>query len=111
MRVYTGAGAPKRFSDFSIRTCHEIRFGYRLPLRQTQGFIDSLFRWFGAQLSCPDYTVLSKRIAKLDIKVPKYRAKKDKPDDTVHAIAIDSTGLKRFGRGEWGVIKTAVRPF
>jgi len=41
-RVYDGTGAPKRYSDFAIRTCHEIRLVYRLPLRQTQGFIDSL---------------------------------------------------------------------
>ena len=32
--------------------------------------------------------------------VPWYQ-KEDKPDDAIHAIAIDSTGLKRFGRGEW----------
>ena len=59
-------------------------------------------------LACPDYTVLSKRLAELDIKVPKYRIKRDKPDDTVHAIAIDSTGLKRFGRGEWHQEKYAL---
>ncbi len=100
-RVYDGTGIPKWYSDFAIRTCHEIRLVYRLPLRQTQGFIDSLFRQMGIDLACPDYTVLSKRLSELDIKVPKYRIKKDKPDDAVHAIAIDSTGLKRFGRGEW----------
>ena len=100
-RVYDGTGTPKWYSDFAIRTCHEIRLVYRLPLRQTQGFIDSLFRQMGIDLACPDYTVLSKRLSELDIKVPKYRIKKDKPDDAVHAIAIDSTGLKRFGRGEW----------
>ena len=32
--------------------------------------------------------------------MPKYK-KTDKPLDGVHAITIDSTGLKRFGRGEW----------
>ena len=100
-RVYDGTGAPKRYSDFAIYTCHEIRLVYRLPLRQTQGFIDSLFRQMGIDLACPDYTVLSKQLADLGIKVPKYNLKKDQPDDTVHAIAIDSTGLKRFGRGEW----------
>lgn len=100
-RVYTGQGAPRRYSDFAIRTCYEIRLVYRLPLRQTQGFINSLFRQLRVDLSCPDYTVLSKRLAELDIKIPKYRVKKDRPDATVHAIAIDSTGLKRFGRGEW----------
>lgn len=100
-RVYDGTGAPRNYSDFAIRTCHEIRLVYRLPLRQCQGFIDSLFRQMGVELSCPDYTVLSKRLAQLDIKVPTYRVKKDTPEPGVHAIAIDSTGLKRFGRGEW----------
>ena len=100
-RVYNYTGAPKRYSDFAIRTCHEIRLVYRLPLRQSQGVIDSLFRQMGIDLDCPDYTVLSKRLAKLDIKVPQYRIKKDRPDESVHTIAIDSTGLKRFGRGEW----------
>jgi hypothetical protein len=100
-RVYDGTGAPKCYSDFAIRTCHEIRLVYRLPLRQSQGFIDSLFRQMGVDLVCPDYTVLSKRLAELDIKVPQYRIKKDRHDEAVHAIAIDSTGLKRFGRGEW----------
>jgi hypothetical protein len=51
-------------------------------------------------LSCPDYTVLSRRLGALKIKVPRYK-KAEKPEDNVHAIAIDSTGLKRFWRGEW----------
>lgn len=51
-------------------------------------------------LSCRDFSVLSKRLVELDIKVPRYK-KTDKPDDDIHAIAIDSTGLKRFERGEW----------
>jgi hypothetical protein len=32
--------------------------------------------------------------------VPRYR-NSDIPEDGVQAITIDSTGLKRFGRGEW----------
>ena len=28
-RVYDGTGAPKRYSDFAIYTCHEIRLVYR----------------------------------------------------------------------------------
>ena len=99
-RVYDGTGTPRRFTDFAIITCHEIRQVYRLPLRQTQGFINSLFRLMGLPLACPNFSCLSKRLKELKIKVPKYR-KTDKPLDGVHAIAIDSTGLKRFGRGEW----------
>lgn len=99
-RVYDGSGTPKLYSDFSIIICHEIRLVYKLPLRQSQGFIDSLFRLMKLPLSCPDFSVLSKRLRELNIKVPRYK-KTDKPDDNIHAIAIDSTGLKRFGRGEW----------
>lgn len=53
-RVYDGTGAPKRFSDFAIMVCHEIRQVYRLPLRQCQGFINSLFRLKNLTLICPD---------------------------------------------------------
>lgn len=99
-RVYDGTGTPKLFSDFAIITCHEIRQVYGLPLRQAEGFINSLFRLMNITLVCPDFSCLSKRLAKLGIKVPRYK-KTGSPEDGVHAIAIDSTGLKRFGRGEW----------
>jgi hypothetical protein len=99
-RTYDGAGTPKLFSDFAIIVCHEIRQVYRLPLRQAQGFINSLFKLHGLPIRCPDYTCLSKRLQALNIKSPRYK-KTDSPDKSIHAIAIDSTGLKRFGRGEW----------
>lgn len=60
-RVYDGTGAPKLYTDFAIITCHEIRLVYKLPLRQSQGFIDSLFQLMGIPLSCPDFSVLSRR--------------------------------------------------
>lgn len=98
-RVYDGTGSSKHFTDFAILTCHEIRQIYRLPLRQCQGFIDSLFKLMKIDLSSPNYTCLSKRLAELKIPSPRYR-KLDKPDDSIVAIAIDSKGLKRFGRDE-----------
>ena len=99
-RLYDGTGTPILYTDFAIITCHEIRQVYRLPLRQTQGFINSLFRLMGIDLSCPDFSTLSKRLNELNIKVPRYK-KTNHPEKGVHAIAIDSTGLKRFGRDEW----------
>jgi len=99
-RVYDGTGTPPLYTDFAIITCHEIRQVYHLPLRQAQGFINSLFFLMNVPLACPHYTVLSRRLNELNIKVPRYR-ETDKADENVHAIAIDSTGLKRFGRGEW----------
>jgi len=99
-RTYDGNGAPKTFTDFAIITCHEIRQVFRLPLRQCQGFIDSIFKANNIDLKSPDYSCLSKRLAELNIQSPRYK-KSDGVDETVKAIAIDSTGLKRFGRGEW----------
>ena len=98
-RVYDGTGAPRLYTDFAITICHEIRLVYKLPLRQCQGFIKSLFKMMNIPISWPDYSVLSKRLGVLNIKTPRYK-KSDKPNNTIHAIAIDSTGLKRFGRGE-----------
>ncbi len=95
-----GNGAPKKFSDFAILICHEIRQVYKLPLRQCQGFINSLFKIKQLPISCPDFSTLSKRLANFNIKSPRYK-KVELPEKNVAAIAIDSTGLKRFGRDEW----------
>lgn len=103
-RIYDGTGSPKKYSDFAIITCHEIRQVYRLPLRQCQGFIDSLFLAKKIPISCPDYTCLSKRLASLNIRSPRY-IKTDRADESVATLTIDSTGLKRFGKGEWHVDK------
>jgi hypothetical protein len=99
-RVYDGTGAPKEFTNLAITICHELRLVYRLPLRQCQGFIDSLFRLKKLNIRCPDYTTLCKRLAELEIGSPRYK-KTDKPDSSISALVIDSTGLKRFGRDEW----------
>jgi len=99
-RIYDGSGSSKYYTDVAIITCHELRQVYKLPLRQTQGFINSLFRIMGLDLQCPDYSLLSKRLKALNIKCPRYR-KHEKKDNHIAAIAIDSTGLKRFGRDEW----------
>jgi len=99
-RVNNGSGAAKEFTDFAILMCHEVRQVFRFPLRQCEGFINSLFKWKELPIRCPDYTTLSKRLAELNIKSPRYK-KTDFPEKGVVAIAIDSTGLKRFGRGEW----------
>lgn len=99
-RIYDGTGTPKKYTDFAIITCHEVRQVYRLPLRQCQGFIDSIFSIKDIKINCPDYSCLSKRLSELNIKSPRYK-KDSSSDESIAAIAIDSTGLKRFGRDEW----------
>ncbi|CAM4437547.1 MAG: IS5 family transposase ISLlo3 [Legionellaceae bacterium] len=88
------------YSERAIITCHELRLIFKLPLRQCQGFIDSLFGQMGLTIRCPDYTRLCRRLKALSLRYPRYR-KPDKKEDDIAAIAIDSTGLKRFGRDEW----------
>lgn len=99
-RVNNGTGAPKIFTDFAITICHEVRQVFKLPLRQCQGFLNSIFAIKQLPIACPDYSCLSKRLAELNIKLPRYK-KTDGPEKDIVAIAIDSTGLKRFGRDEW----------
>lgn len=99
-RVYDGTGTPLTYSDFAILTCHEVRQVYKQPLRQTEGFINSVFAMKKLPIRSPDFSCLSKRLSILGIQSPRY-TKSNKPDDNVAAIAIDSTGLKRFGRDEW----------
>ena len=99
-RIYDETGTPGLYSDAAIIICHELRKVLKLPLRQTQGFIDSIFRIQELEMRCPDFGTLSKQLERLELKTLRYKKHK-KPDDDLAAIAIDSTGLKRFGRDEW----------
>lgn len=100
-RIYDGTGTPDLYSARAIISCMELRKVFRQPLRQTQGFVDSIFRILEIkEIKCPDFGTLSKRAKKLGLKCPCYK-KYEKPDDDLAAIAFDSTDLKRFGRDEW----------
>jgi len=48
--------------------------------------------------SIPDYTTISRRINRLDIKIEDYK-QEEKGDYII--VAIDSTGIKITNRGEW----------
>jgi Transposase DDE domain len=92
-------GRPAVYSDLAIETALTIKAVFGLPLRGTQGFVDSLFRLLGTPLKCPDYSTLSRRGGKLAVQIS--------PRKTAEplVIAIDSTGLKVYGEGEWKVRK------
>ena len=89
-------GAQWIFTDRAIETCLQIKMVYGLGLRETEGFVESLFGLMGLEdLPVPDYTTLSKRQGDLDINLP--TSSKTPP---IHLV-IDSTGLKVYGEGEW----------
>lgn len=98
-------GTDPVYSDFAIETCLRLRLVYDLPLRQTQGFVASLFELMDLDLPVPDYSTLSRRAQDLSVDLRAEQA--DEPggdqqnEDEPRHIVIDSTGLKVYGEGEW----------
>ena len=92
-------GGQRRYSNLAILTALTLRVVFRLPLRQTEGFLDSLLILMDLDLKAPDHTTLSRR--KQIVVVPPLTRAHDGP---IHLI-VDSTGLKILGCGEWNAHK------
>ena len=54
-------GRPKLYSDLAIETALTLRLLFKLPLRQTEGFLKSIFRMMNVGLNVPDHATLSRR--------------------------------------------------
>ena len=93
-------GAQFVYSDSTIEWMLTMRVLFGLPLRQTQGFIQSLLDLMGLVLAVPDYSTLSRRQGALAVGLPKKQP--DRPANPMHLV-VDSTGLKVYGEGEWKV--------
>jgi len=93
-------GAQPLYSDLCIETLLMLKVVFKLGYRQTQGFANSLLKLMGlSELTIPSYTQICRRAAALDV-VPCLL-----PKSGPIVIAIDSTGLKVYGEGEWKVRK------
>ena len=79
-------GGQRRYSNLAIRTALTPRVVFSLPLRQTEGFLDSLLRLMGLNLKAPDHTTLSRR--NQIVVVPPLTRSYDGPIDLI----VDSTG-------------------
>ncbi len=90
-------GAQFVYSDRTIEWMLTMRMLLKLPLRQTQGVIQSLLDLMGLTLAVPDYSTLSRRQGALAVVLPTRC-----PDTSMHLV-VDSTGLKVYGEGEWNV--------
>ena len=90
-------GAQFVYSDPTIEWMLTMRVLLKLPLRQTQGFIQSLLDLMQLALATPDYSTLSRRQGSLAVVLPTRC-----PDTPMHLV-VDSTGLKVYGEGEWKV--------
>lgn len=90
-------GRDQTYSEVAIESMAILQAIYHLPLRQTQGLLESLFILMTITLAVPSYSTLSRRKQTLTITLPQRRS-----GEGVHVV-IDSTGVKVFGEGEWKV--------
>ncbi len=92
-------GRPRRFSDLAITTALMVKRIFSMPLRALQGFLDSVFKLASIPLVCPHYTCISCRAKDVEVSF------KTKTRGVIQHLAIDATGLKVYGEGEWKVKK------
>jgi hypothetical protein len=86
-----------RYGDAAILCALSLQAVFGLTLRQTQGFLVDLTRLLGLAIPVPHYSTLSRRAATLAV-APLAR----RPGGPLH-LAVDATGLKVHGEGEWKV--------
>lgn len=98
----TPGGQPV-YADIAIEASLMLRGAFTLPLRQTEGLMDSVFQLMGIELTAPDHSTVSRRAATL----PSISCG-PLPAGPLHVL-IDSTGLKVYGAGEWLMEKHGVR--
>ena len=96
-------GGQAKYSNLAIETALTLGLVFHLPLRQTEGFIASIFELMGLQLDVPDHTTLSRRskTLKLKLRVPKAKGPID--------LIIDGSGLSIVGQGQWAAAKHGQR--
>lgn len=99
----SGKGFLRVYTDTAIEILSMVRFQYKLTLRGTQGFVESLTQLIPNMfaLNIPDYSTLCRRMKKSKVDMGKMRKKVAGKGD-IHVV-VDSTGLKVFGEGEWKV--------
>lgn len=90
-----GAWWSAKYSDFAIETCLTVGLMFHQPLRQTQGFVQSLLKLMGVELLVPDFSTLSRRAIGLSIVDDRRQSA-----GPITLIA-DSTGLKIHRGSGW----------
>jgi hypothetical protein len=90
-------------SDLAIETALTLRLMFHLPVRQTEGFLTSIFGMLDLDLCAPDHTTLSRRSQHLDLTLGRT------PGGAGMHLIVDSTGLSIVGEGEWAAAKHGER--
>ena len=89
-------GAPRKYSDLAIETAITLRLVFHLPLRQTEGFLNSLFEMMDLDLSAPDHTTLSRRSQQLNVKLRKIGRRRWKKESGYHRQGTVENAFFRY---------------
>lgn len=92
-------GGQRKYSDLAIETSLTLRLLLHLPLRQTEGFLLSIFELMDLVLDVPDHTTVSRRSARLAVPLRSH------PSSAAIDLVIDNSGLAIFGEGQWAAVK------
>jgi len=92
-----GKGASYVYTNAAIEFCYLIRNLYQLPLRQTRGFVSSIFKMANIPLQTPCYSTMSRRGKELEVCL------REEIGNERLSVAFDATGIKVSGEGEWKV--------
>ena len=92
-------GEPFHYPNTFLLLLGYAKVYFHLPYRQTEGIAQGHAK--GKVPSIPDYTTISRRINRLDIKIKDTIDKNKEFKDEYIVIAIDSTGIKVTNRGQW----------
>src|SRR5437762_2915814 len=90
-------GASPSYTDAAIETLAIVQYLFGQASRQAEGLLCSIFELMQIALPVPDHTTLSRRLAKLAVRLPV------KPKQKARHVVCDSTGVKVYGEGEWKV--------
>ena len=89
-------GAQQVYSDECIEAIMSFKTLFKLPYRQVRGFTEGLLSLLGeGGLRVPSFSQINRRFLAMDI------APVAIPTSAPVVIAIDSTGVKVYGEGEW----------
>ena len=89
-------GRLKLYSDLVIETALTLRLLFKLPLRQTEGFLKSIFHLMNVGLNISDHTTLSRRNITLKPKLKRVGKLRGRVE-----LVIDITGPVIHGEGRW----------
>jgi len=92
-------GHPFLYSEIAIMFLATISQLFHLPLRQTEGFVRSLFSLSSLPLPVPSFSTLCRRRKGLRVEV--FRVARERMREEGIVVIVDSSGVKVMGKGEW----------